>query len=205
MQLAAWIMRIRSTSLVILAGGQSIRMGFPKHLLPAIGGTITDYIINRLGHLFPEVIVVGRGIKSTRPDVRVVEDVRQTRTPLVGILSGLLSANTPSVFVIGCDMPFVRKRLIYCITSKEGAVYDVVIPVVRGYYEPLCALYSSSAVPVITQYLNSGGSRVTGFFGSAAVFGINEREVRQVDPALVSFINMNTPRDYSGWCSAAAE
>jgi len=196
-------MILKGVSLLVLAGGESSRMGFPKHLLPASGGTVTDHIINRLGTVFSEVIVVGRGLEINRTDTRVIEDVRMKRTPLVGILSGILAAGNPRVFAIGCDMPFVRKQLIRRLVSETGS--DVVVPVVRGYFEPLCAVYSSSAAEEIQRYLDAGGSKVTGFFSSVAVTELSEYAVRAVDPLLESFINLNTPRDYAEWSSAAAE
>jgi len=196
-------MIFKDVSLLVLAGGESSRMGFPKHLLPASGGTVTDHIINRLGSMFTEVIVAGRGLELTRTDARVVEDVRMKRTPLVGILSGVLAAETPRVFVIGCDMPFVRKQLIRRLVIETDS--DVVVPVVRGYHEPLCAVYSSSAAEKIQRYLDAGGSKVTGFYSSVTVTEISEQEVRKADPFLESFINLNTPRDYEKWSSVWAE
>lgn len=202
-QMAAGTMIFKDVSLLVLAGGESSRMGFPKHLLPASGGTVTDHIINRLGSMFTEVIVAGRGLELARTDTRVVEDVRMKRTPLVGILSGILAAETSRVFVIGCDMPFVRKQLIHRLVSETGS--DVAVPVVRGYYEPLCAVYCSSAAEKIQLYLDAGGSKVTGFYSSVKVTEVSELEVRRADPLLESFINLNTPRDYEKWNSAGAE
>ncbi|MCK5786091.1 MAG: molybdenum cofactor guanylyltransferase [Candidatus Sabulitectum sp.] len=190
-------------SLLILAGGESSRMGFPKHLLPASGGTITDHIINRMGGMFGEVMVSGRGLEQTRPDVKIVEDVRGRRSPLVGILSGILAAENPYVFVTGCDMPFVKRGLIRYLTSQIKSGTEIIIPVVRGYYEPLCGVYSCSLSERIAKYLDSGGSKVTGFFGSATVTEISESIIRKYDPALKSFINMNTPKDYENWYLAA--
>lgn len=189
-------MIFRGVSLLILAGGESRRMGFPKHLLPASGGTVMDHIINRIGSLFDETIVTGRDIAILRTDVRIVEDVRHTRSPLVGILSGLLKSENPYVFVIGCDMPFVRKELIRHLASKTAAGVDVVVPVIRGFYEPLCAVYNRSTSGIIKKYLDSGGAKVTGFFEFVSVTEVEESETRLFDPRLESFINLNTPRDY---------
>ncbi|NOQ22937.1 MAG: NTP transferase domain-containing protein [Candidatus Aegiribacteria sp.] len=186
-------------SLLILAGGESSRMGCPKHLLPASGGTMIDYIINRLGSLFTEVMVAGRGIELNRSDARIVEDIRLKRSPLVGILSGMKESSTPDVFVIGCDMPFVKPGLIHCLTSRKDDTNAIVIPVIRGYFEPLCAIYSCSTSDRIAQYLDSGGRKVTGFFQTVSVREVKESEIRLFDPLLKSFINLNTPNDYRNY------
>ena len=189
----------RGTSLVILAGGASSRMGCPKHLLPASGGTMVDHIINRLGNLFSEVIVAGRGLDLDRCNARVVEDIRPERSPLVGILSGMKASRTSNVFVMACDMPFVKPGLIHLLTSSKDDTNDIVIPVIRGYQEPLCAIYSCSTSDRIKQYLDSGGRKVTGFFQTARVTEVRESDVRLFDPLLQSFTNLNTPSDYRNY------
>jgi len=187
------------TSMLILAGGASSRMGCPKHLLPVSGGTIIDHIINRVGSQFSEVIVAGRGLDLDRGDARTVEDIRPERSPLVGILSGMKASRTSDVFVLACDMPFVKPGLIHLLTSRKDDSKDVVIPVINGYLEPLCAIYSCSVSDRIAQYLDSGGRKVTGFFHTARVTEVRESEVRLFDPLLQSFTNLNTPSDYRNY------
>ncbi len=189
----------KGTSLLILAGGASSRMGCPKHLLPASGGTMVDHIINRLGSLFTEIIIAGRSLDLSRSNVRIVEDIRPEQSPLVGILSGMKVSSTSNVFVLGCDMPFVKPGLIHLLTSRKEDTNDVVIPVVRGYLEPLCAIYSCSISDRITQYLDSGGRKVTGFFQTVSVTEVRESEIRLFDPLLKSFTNLNTPSDYRNY------
>ena len=189
----------KETSLLILAGGASSRMGCPKHLLPASGGTMVDHIINRVGSLFSEVIVAGRGLDLDRSDARTVEDIRYERSPLVGILSGMKASRTSNVFVLACDMPFVKPGLIHLLTSRKDDTNDVVIPVIRGFLEPLCAMYSCSTSDRIKQYIDSGGRKVTGFFQTVSVAEVRESEVRLFDPLLKSFTNLNTPNDYRNY------
>ncbi len=189
----------QGSSLLILAGGASSRMGCPKHLLPASGGTMVDHIINRLGSLFSEVIVAGRGLDLNHKDAMVVEDIRPERSPLIGIISGMKASSASNVFVLGCDMPFVKPGLIRLLTSRKDDTNDVVIPVVRGYLEPLCAIYSCSTSDWIEQYIDSGGRKVTGFFQTVRITEIQESEVRLFDPSLKSFTNLNTPNDYRNY------
>jgi molybdenum cofactor guanylyltransferase len=183
-------------SLLVLAGGESSRMGFPKHLLPVSDGTVLDRILDRLGGLFGETLVAGRSLRSTRPDIRIVEDCRSERSPLVGILSGLEASRNRFVFAVACDMPFVEPRLAVLLASKASEQSDVVVPVVRGFLEPLCALYSTSARPAISRCLDAGCGKVTAFYGSVRATHVPEDEIRICDPDLRSFVNLNTPREY---------
>ena len=98
-----------AATLIILAGGESKRMGRPKHQISKPrGGTILDHLTSGLSPLFTETLIVGRNLLSPGISVRVVEDVHHARSPLVGIYSGLLAAKTELSFVIACDMPFER-------------------------------------------------------------------------------------------------
>lgn len=190
-------------TLVVLVGGESSRMGTPKHLLPLPGGTILDRILDRLGGMFGDVIVAGRGLRPMREGVRTVDDVRCERCPLVGILSGLQASRTAFSFVIACDMPFVEPSLVELLASKAGGGVDVVVPVVGGFFEPLCAVYGRAVTGAIAECLDSGRTKTTSFFGSARLAEVDEREIRSVDPALASFVNLNTPSDYLRHCASS--
>lgn len=183
-------------SLMVLAGGESRRMGSPKHLLPLSEGTMLDQILDRLGRMFGEVLLVGRGDLPTRDGVVFVEDVRPERCPLVGILSGLEAASRSHVMVVACDMPFVEPSVVELLVGRAAVGTDVVVPLLNGFREPLCAVYSRASAGRIAAYLDSGMNKTTGFYAGVSVVEITEEEIRACDPDLRSFINLNTPRDY---------
>jgi molybdopterin-guanine dinucleotide biosynthesis protein A len=180
-------------TLIILAGGESKRMGYPKHLLSVPGGTIIDSLHERLSGLFLETLVVGREVYFARGGLRTVEDVRKSHSPLVGIYSGLCAAVTDLAFVVACDMPFVKPRLVRYLLSRAGEV-DVVVPIVNGYYEPLCAAYRKTALASIREGLDWGILKITAIYEYLRV-RISDRIVRQIDPELSSFVNLNTPQE----------
>ncbi len=183
------------SSLVILAGGASRRMGHPKHLLTAPGGTLIEHIAERLSPLFTEALLVGRNEDRIPSGMRFVADVRPERSPLVGIYSGLCAATTETCFVIGCDMPFVMPQLVRELLGSCDR-WDVVVPVINGYYEPLLAVYrrSRSCITAIERAFDEKRLKVTSFYPEVAVREIPEIEVRRIDPDLSSFININTPK-----------
>jgi len=181
-------------TLIILAGGESKRMGQPKHLLPtAPGMTLIEHLHRHLSSLFTETLVVGNDPGLQRMGVRTVEDLYPLRCPLVGIYSGLLAANTDLCFVLACDMPFVKPGLIQALLTRTSG-NDVTVPVAEGYHEPLCAAYRQSAIPTIKEALDQGTLKVTGIYEHLRVREVSERIVRQIDPELSSFVNLNTPR-----------
>ena len=182
------------TTLILLAGGESKRMGQPKHLLSTSCGTVIDHLHARLSPIFSEALLVGRGLSHEAPGLRTVEDIHPVRSPLVGIYSGLAAAQTDLCFILACDMPFVRSRLVEDLLSRAFDA-DVVVPIVRGYFEPLCAVYRKSAIQVITTALQRNELKVTNIYEYLRIRTVPEEEVRMVDPDLSSFINLNTPHE----------
>ena len=180
------------TTLIILAGGESKRMGRPKHLLPTPQGTMLDHLLTKLSPYFTETLVVGRNLSLAKCGIRVVEDIHPTRSPLVGIYSGLVMAKTDLCFVLACDMPLVRPRLVAYILSRSCRA-DACVPVVNGYYEPLCAAYRQTAIPVIAKAIDHGDLKVTNAYHDLKLCTIPEEEVRLFDPQLASFTNLNVP------------
>jgi len=168
-------------------------MGRPKHLLETPGGTLLEHIVRRLSPMFFETLLVGRGVDGVPKGIRSVEDMRLVRSPLIGIYSGLRAASTETNFVIACDMPFVRPDLIRVLLEESGHA-DVVVPLVGGFYEPLCAVYRRSCIPAIDRALDDGRLKVTSFYCDVAVQEMPERAVRKIDPDLQSFTNLNTPK-----------
>ncbi len=181
-------------TLVVLAGGESKRMGTPKHLLSTPQGVIVDLLRSKLSSLFVETVVVGRDLTICRENVRVVEDLYSARSPLVGLYSGLQASSTDLVFVVACDMPFVKTRLVQHLLASTADA-DVVVPVVRGYFEPLCAAYRKRSSPIIQETIERGVLKVTYSYDSLHVQEISETQVKCLDPDLSSFVNLNTPKE----------
>jgi FdhD protein len=181
---------------VILAGGESLRMGCDKSLLPIDGARFIDHIYRRMDTLFDEVIIVTNspGLYQDIP-CRKVPDTYFRKGSLAGIHSGLHHAQTERIFVVACDMPLLSAELIrYICTSAEDA--QVVIPKADDGLQPLHALYHKSCLAAVEEVLNSGRHRIIEFFPRVRVHAIDGEELAQLDPQGVSFRNINTPQEY---------
>ena len=183
-------------TLIILAGGEGKRMGFPKHEL-AVGETsILERIHQRLGSLFEETIVVGRGISSPIPSIRTIEDCYMERGALVGIHAGLSASRTDLTFVVACDMPHVERALVsHMLRLAADIDADIVVPIIREYNEPLCAVYRTTCLSPIERSIEAGILKISHFYSKVRVCEILEQEIREFDPDLRSFVNLNTPAD----------
>lgn len=178
-------------TLIILAGGEGKRMGFPKHQLMVDGMHVLDTLHDRLSHLFVETIVVGCDMVNPRPDTRVTKDRFPIRSPLVGIHAGLTASLTHLSFVVACDMPYVEPSLVEYLLSRSESV-DAVVPIVRGYYEPLCSVYCRTCLEPIENLIEQGILKVSELYRLVRVQDIGEKHLQQYDSELRSFINLNT-------------
>jgi len=177
-------------TLIVLAGGEAKRLGFPKHRLTVDGERVIDRLCRRLGPLFAETVVVGRGLEGLPGGVRVTEDRYAVRSPLVGIHAGLAASRTDLTFVTACDMPHVEPALVEFLLTRAEAV-DAVVPVVRGYYEPLCAVYRQTCIAPIEDLIERGVLKVSALYEGVRFREVSEPHVRAIDPNLCSLVNLN--------------
>lgn len=183
---------------VLVAGGQSRRMGRDKRFLELGGQTLLERALSVLQSLFPEVLIA---LAEPLPQLkgngyRVVTDLIPARATLGGLYTGLASASHPSIFAAGCDMPFLNPAAIRRL-AKLGAQADVVMPKLATGLQPMHAVYSKACLPHLERMAKAQELRVQDL---AEVPGLTvrlvfEKDFLDVDPQLLSFFNINTPAD----------
>jgi FdhD protein len=196
LKLAGPAEKIPGVTGVILSGGESLRMGSDKSLLPIHGARFIDHVYVRLAELFDEVIIVTNSPEFYREiPCRKVPDIYPSKGSLTGIHSGLCHAGQEKVFVAACDMPFLSAETIrrLCLEKEEG---DVVVPRSGRGVEPLHALYDKRCLPAIEAALDAGEKRIVSFFPQVRVLEVPEAIFKDCDPEGRSFRNINTPQEY---------
>jgi FdhD protein len=188
--------KIAGIACVILAGGNSRRMGSNKALLPYEGGRFIEAIHRQMAALFREVLLV-----TDTPELfdflpcRKVPDLIPGMGPLSGIHSGLHHSGVPYIFAVACDMPYLSPALIRHLASlAEGS--DVVIPETGKGLEPLHAIYGKNALQPMEEALHAGKGRIVSFFDKVRIRKVDRDEVSRFDPEFQSFRNINTPEEY---------
>jgi FdhD protein len=196
LQLSTGSQRLTGISGVILAGGESQRMGRDKSLLPIQGARFIDHIYARLSSLFDEVIIVTNSPELYQDlPCRKVPDIYLEQGALAGIHAGLSQVQQPRAFVVGCDMPFVSAKIVskICAHAERG---DLILPHSSHGHEPLHALYDKSCLSAIEEVLKAGHKRIMKFFSQVRIVKIPSVELLPIDPQEKSFYNINTPDDY---------
>ncbi len=181
---------------VVLTGGRSRRMGRDKALLAmADGRSMAAWVIERLARACDPVFAIDPAPERLAAlGVTALADDGGARGPLGGLVTALAHAPKPWVFLVGCDMPRIRPELIGALMAKSAGV-DAVVPIVGERRQTLAALYAVRVAPVARDVLASGPRGLKDLLAAVRVRWVAEDELRELDPTLESFANVNTPED----------
>jgi molybdopterin-guanine dinucleotide biosynthesis protein A len=212
---------------VILAGGESRRMGEEKALLPAGGETLIERLACRLAPRFQLLMfslrhegasvallqALGRVADATCLPLMGVADAHADLGPLEGVRTALAALPVPRAFFIAVDLPEVHFPLVEVLWERCEAGALGCMPGWRRGPEPACAVYSRALLPAVEEMLASGPRSLQGLAGleGVAVLDLEDEAVsgrifgealppqeREARVAKV-FHNLNTPADYENW------
>lgn len=192
---------------VVLAGGQSRRLGVEKSLLLLEGQPLLVRALDRLAEVSDDLIVVTNEPQRYEPlelAARLVPDERPGVGSLMGIYSGLKAARHAYALVVACDMPFLNLALLRHLLALAPG-HDVVIPRRGEHVEPLHAVYGRACLPAMERVLARGRRQIIAFFDQVRVRYVARAEVERFDPQRLSFVNVNTPQDWERVQALAAE
>lgn len=182
---------------LVLAGGESRRMGVDKTALMLDGQTLLQRAIETLRAVFPEVLV---SVRELRPDLAMPQvcDDPPGAGPLAGLCAGLAHARTPWVFATAADMPFLDAALIRRLAAYRTPDVQAVVAVVDGVPQPLAAFYATGALTEIRAVLGEPGRRGL----RAALERLRVRRVEAdalagIGSGLRGFIDLDTPQDFA--------
>ena len=170
-------------TVAILVGGQSSRMGTPKHEITLPNGkAMLDTMIQFAKNTTDKVILVG-GDVCGYPSV---QDSRHQAGPVAGIEALLQSRVDSQYLVVGCDMPTLQtidiESLLHCdgtaAFSFDGRTLGLPIKV------------TSDMASTCTMYLEAGNRSMKGFIDQCNPTLI-EIDSTQFD----TLASVNTPND----------
>jgi len=182
-------------SVIVLAAGESTRMGFPKLLLPIKGKSLLQHVIdNALQSKVGEVIVV-LGAEATKlrreikqSQVQIIENASYKEGLSTSLKAGLqaVSPQAQAVLILLGDQPLISHDIIDALIDKyEESGSIMVAPVYKGKRgNPV--LFDSSLIPEL--------SRVTGDKGGREII---EKHPAQL--ATVDFESTITGTDIDSW------
>jgi molybdopterin-guanine dinucleotide biosynthesis protein A len=182
-------------SAVILAGGESRRMGCDKAWIEVKGRPLLSRAVatvRRAGAV--EVFVSGRQDGHyAGMDCPVLLDLKPGGGPLGGIERALSVMNSPLLLVLAVDLPkmttvFLRKLIFRC-DENIG-----VVPKLRGELEPLAAIYPKRCHALVLDALRNKRLAARDFAKTCLRDGAVRTFVVAVADC-VRFANCNSPGD----------
>ena len=204
---------------VILAGGQSRRMGENKALMQLGDDPLIGHVIRRMRLVTDELLLVTNSpTEYANLNVPMHGDIFSGTGALGGIYTGLMHASHDAVLCVACDSPFLEPKLLTHLVSVLGE-YDAVMPYTYrrrqtpscqnkdiGVTNPshntqitlqtLCAAYSKRCLPIIELMLRESELRVHALQERAYLNRISPEIWKAFDPKGMSFFNINTPEDF---------
>jgi molybdopterin-guanine dinucleotide biosynthesis protein A len=148
---------LMEATLLVLAGGDSRRMGRAKAWIEVGDTVLLRYVVEKLAPAFTEVVVSFAEPEQMEQHIpyRVVFDRKRSAGPLAGLEAGLMVARHDVVFAVACDMPYVTPATAQLAVAAVRTC-DAAIPRHDGLFEPVCGAYRKTALPVIVRALDAG-------------------------------------------------
>ena len=133
-------------SAVLLAGGESRRMGTDKATFPFRGRPLWQNQVELLRRLNPaEIFISARTDPKWRPqDVMFVADVPPSRGPLSGLASSMNRMSTSYLLALAIDMPRMSSEYLEFLCAQIDCGRGV-LPKIADRAEPLAAIYPREA------------------------------------------------------------
>jgi molybdopterin-guanine dinucleotide biosynthesis protein A len=191
-------------SAVILAGGFSSRFGSNKGLVLLKNKPLICHVIDKVTPIVNEVLVViscKEQINEFTPIItniaKLVVDAEDSQSPLVGAITGFEKSSGKYSLLLPCDVPLVSPQIIKFLFKMRNNRNAVIPRWPNGYIEPLQAIYhTKSALIAAKTALKKGFMNMRSMIENlTAVSYLSTNVLKQLDPDLRTFLNINTKKD----------
>jgi molybdopterin-guanine dinucleotide biosynthesis protein A len=191
-------------SAIILAGGFSSRFGEDKGLLQLVKKPLVKYVLDVVEDIVDEkLVVVSRKEQieeysnAIGSEASIVVDKASLHGPLAGALTGFEEATGEYSLLLPCDTPFavtaVLSLLFELCTGRNACIPRWP----TGYVEPLQAVYRRQpALEASNAAICAGELNMQAMLNRLrSMRYVSTLVLKQIDPELRTFFNINTPSD----------
>ena len=178
---------------IILAGGQSSRMGTDKGLLLWKNKTFIAHIAEQLEPFVDEIILVSNHNIHDALQIKRVEDTVQGFGPVAGIHAGLGASETDLNFVISCDTPKIDASVLKELLrhQKKQTPYDLIHFEYEEKPTLLTALYHKNSLSAFEKALSNQTQKLLW-----VIHNLNTKVLQAHEELGPKLVNINTPEDY---------
>jgi molybdopterin-guanine dinucleotide biosynthesis protein A len=175
-------------------------MGQSKASLDFGGIPILTRIIAELRRRFAEIVVVAApesedALPSIPQGVLLLRDETPFQGPTDALRRALEAISSDTAFACSCDLPLLDADVAVTLVEMLDA-FDAVMPEIGGRLQPLHAVYHKRCARALAAMGARGESRLTAIGEEIILRRVGEHKLREFDPELRSFVNINTPDEY---------
>ena len=187
---------------VILAGGESKRMGTPKALKIWQGKPLLQHAIDKMTSIFPRVYIIESRrtffhLRFFHPNVRWILDEKEFQGPLQAMVTATMEITEEKLFFCACDMPQIQGQVIHSICDALQKKTLAAIPVIHGVWQPLFAAYWRQRLlqAILANPIGDKGPTQILKKIEDQILLLPETLFRPQDPHLENWIQLNYPFD----------
>lgn len=177
----------------ILAGGKSSRMGREKSRLRLGNREFIEIIADACRDFAELLISADAAGRFPELPYRVIPDERSGFGPVEGIYQLLRASRTQYVLVVATDMPFLTAPLLNALAQRVTGGEDCLVLRRDGRPEPLCSIYSRTAIPALQAMRAGEISKIRLLYDRVRVRYVDLESLGFSDAAVA---NINTAEDY---------
>lgn len=178
---------------IILAGGNSSRMGEDKGLLNLNGTTMISHVINTLKEITDDIHIISNNNEYEKFGLSVHCDIIPNMGPIGGLYTGLLCSNSEVNIVVSCDSPFVSSSFLNNLLLLSDN-FDVTVPAYNDTVHPMIGIYNQRIIKTLKQQIDSNDLKLM-----LTIEKVKHQIIKfssldsDIDPII--FSNINTKQD----------
>lgn len=186
-------MKEKNISCYILCGGKSSRMGEDKATKKLFETTMLEIITDECKKVFEYVYLVSSNKIHEHYNFEIVKDIYENIGPLGGIFSALEHSKTKQIFIISCDMPFIKSVVIVDFITKI-TTDNIFVAEHYNEIEPLFGVYQKHLLNELKQVIDARNLKLKTVLKLLNFKTINMQSWLSKYPNL--FLNVNTSQDF---------
>lgn len=173
---------------LVLAGGESTRMGSDKGLMDYHGGPQREYLLRLLKGFTTEAFISCRPGQISDSILPLIEDTYENLGPFGGILSAFEFDPHAAWLVVACDFPLLDHAAISQLVEERdtSSIATSFLDTHTLMPEPWITILEPKIYPILKEYHKRGRSSLRG-----VLVDYNSALIRAQNPNVL--LNANTP------------
>lgn len=141
----------------ILCGGKSSRMQEEKGLVIFRGKSFIQWILDAVGPVSKESILVTKNAAYQSFGLEMVQDVFEDQGPVGGIYTALLHSSQIQILILSCDIPKITTEVLAFLIEKSREFPEKITFLSDGNNDyPLIGIYPKTALTAFSKSIEAG-------------------------------------------------